>query len=99
MAILFSSKQLLFTNAFAHPLLYIKFYDMKNIAKPATRNKYSQISELGSRLNLSFSSQMSLGNKIIALDGIKKKLLVMHNSDVVNWHYIVNLKEVKTVSI
>ena len=70
---------------------------MNNIINTATRTRYSRISELGSLLNLSFSSILSLGNKTIALDGIRKKLLVMDNSDDADTNCIIDLDEVKTI--
>jgi len=72
---------------------------MTNIIKEAPKDKYSQMSELGSRLNLAFSSHTSLNNKTIALDGIKRKLLVMDNNNTVNPHCIIDLNDVKSISI
>jgi hypothetical protein len=72
---------------------------MTHITKEAPKDKYSQMSELGSTLNLAFSSHMSLNNKIIALDGIKKKLLVMDNNNTVTLHCIIDLNEVKSISM
>lgn len=72
---------------------------MNNIRKAVPGNRYFEISELGSKLDLSFSSHMSLGNKIIALDGIKKKLLVLDNSDPVNLNCIIDLNEVKAITV
>ena len=62
-------------------------------------DKYLQLSELGSKLNLSFSSHLALGNRIIALDGLRKKLLVAEMKNKVSQSYIVELDQVKTVSI
>lgn len=68
---------------------------MRNTGK----EQYSQLSELGSKLNLSFSSHMSLGSKVIALDGIKKKLLVLDINDAAKRHYIIHLDWVKAISV
>ena len=72
---------------------------MTNIIKQGSKDKYSQLSELGSLFNLTFSSHMTLGNKIIALDGIKKKLLVMENNDAVDLDCIIDLNAVKSISM
>jgi len=49
---------------------------MKHRNKRFDKLSYLQLSKLGSIFNLSFSSQEILSNKIIGLDGIKRKLLV-----------------------
>jgi len=57
-----------------------------------------QLSELGTRLDLSFSSHVVLGNKIIALDGIKKKLLVAEmNSNPISLE-VIDLGRVNSIS-
>ena len=50
---------------------------MKHVDTRSAKSKYLEVSELGTRFNLSFSSQLEFGNKIIALDGRKKCLLVL----------------------
>lgn len=60
------------------------------------KDKYQQLSELGSRFDLSFSSHMVIGNKILALDGIKKSLLVLETN---NESYIIELNKVAAVSV
>jgi hypothetical protein len=50
---------------------------MNNENESFARSKYVALSEHGSRLNLSFTSHLVLGNSIVALDGIKKCLLVL----------------------
>lgn len=77
----------------------INFYDMKNSSKGRDKSRYSQLSELGSKLNLSFSSHVSLGSKMIALDGIKRKLLVLDINNASNEYYIIQLDEVKVISV
>jgi len=72
---------------------------MTNISKDASKDKYAHISELGSKFNLAFSSHMSLSNKIIALDGVKRKLLVMDNNNAINQYCIIDLNEVKSISV
>lgn len=60
---------------------------------------FLKLSELGSRLNLSFSSHVLLIDKVIALDGIKKKLLVAKIADDLENSYTIELNEVKEISI
>ncbi|MEP7257111.1 MAG: hypothetical protein ABI687_01960 [Flavitalea sp.] len=59
------------------------------------KTKYVQLSKLGSKLNMSFSSHEVLGEKIIGLDGIKRKLIVLQ-TDQVN---IIRLDEVNSISV
>lgn len=63
------------------------------------KNKYLQLSELGSRLNLSFSSYLDLGKTIVAMDGIKKCLLVLDSSKELKRSYIISLNEVTAVTV
>jgi hypothetical protein len=79
-------------------LLHANHRNMKNNNTRAG-NKYLQLSELGSKFNLSFSSHLGLGNKIIALDGLKKKLLVVEIKNGSNHSYIIELDQVETISI
>lgn len=60
---------------------------------------YWQLSELGSKFSLSFSSHEVLGNRIMGLDGIKKKLLVLEQTDGQNHSYIIDLDEAKAISV
>lgn len=69
---------------------------MSNIEATFCKDKFQQLSELGSKYHLSFSSQMAIGNKLIALDGIKKSLLVLETN---NKSYIIELKKVASVSV
>lgn len=69
----------------------------KNIM--SVKKVFLKLSELGSRLNLSFSSHVLLIDKVIALDGIKKKLLVANIADDLESSYTIELNEVKEISI
>ena len=60
---------------------------------------YLQFSELGTKFNMSFSSHVILGNKIIGLDGIKKRLLVSEINNGHSKYYIIELDKVKTISV
>jgi len=62
-------------------------------------DKYLQLSELGSKYNLSFSSHLALSNRIIAMDGVKKKLLVTEIEDNAIHSYLVELDKVKSISL
>jgi hypothetical protein len=72
---------------------------MKNVDARFAKSKYLKVSELGTRFNLSFSSQLEFGNKIIALDGIKKCLLVLETGKELNQPYVINLNNVVAVTI
>ena len=56
---------------------------MKHVDTRSAKSKYLEVSELGTRFNLSFSSQLEFGNKIIALDGRKKfsVIVLLFNGD------------------
>ena len=69
----------------------------KNIK--SVKKVFLKLSELGSRLNLSFSSHVMLIDKVIALDGIKRKLLVAKVADDLESPYTIELNEVKEISI
>ena len=69
---------------------------MSNIEATFCKDKFQQLSELRSKYHLSFSSQMVIGNKLIALDGIKKSLLVLETN---NKSYIIELNKVVAVSV
>ena len=69
----------------------------KNIM--SVKKVFLKLSELGSRLNLSFSSHVLLIDKVIALDGIKRKLLVAEVADDLESPYTIELNEVKEISI
>ncbi|MFL5745767.1 MAG: hypothetical protein ACJ751_13935 [Niastella sp.] len=69
---------------------------MSNIETTFSKEKFQQLSELGSKFNLSFSSQMAIGNKLIALDGIKKSLLVLES---INKSCIIELNKIASVSV
>ena len=72
---------------------------MKSVDTVFTKSKYLEVSELGSRYNLSFSSQVVLGDKIIALDGIRKCLLVVENNNGLSEPNIIDLNKVAAVTV
>lgn len=63
------------------------------------KSKYSEVSELGTRFNLSFSSQLVFSNKIIALDGIKKCLLVLDTDKELSQPCVIDLNNVAAVTV
>jgi hypothetical protein len=72
---------------------------MKSTDARFAKSKYLALSELGTRLNLSFSSQLEIGDKIIALDGNKKCLLVLETKKESTQPYIIDLDKVAAVSV
>ena len=63
------------------------------------KDKYVLLSELGSKFNLCFSSHFVLGNRLVALDGIKKILLVSDTNNELSQPYIIELNKVMAISI
>lgn len=72
---------------------------MKHRSIRFNKNRYLQLSELGSKFSMSFSSHEVLGNKIMGLDGIKKKLLILEQTDGQCLSYIIDLDEAKAISV
>lgn len=65
------------------------------------RNHFlKKFSELGSRYELSFSSQEVLSNTIIGMDGMNRKLLVLqyHGNDLYS-HSVISLDEVRSCKL
>jgi hypothetical protein len=62
-------------------------------------SKYVQLNELGNRYELSFSSHMVLADKIIALDGAKRKLMVAGFTEAQDGVQVIDLDKIKTVSL
>lgn len=72
---------------------------MEKINTRSNKDKYQLLSELGSRFNLSFSSHLVVGKKFVALDGIKKILLVFEENYDLNPPYIIELTRVRAISL
>jgi hypothetical protein len=72
---------------------------MKKKDAKAEKQRYLQLSELGTKFNLSFSSHIVVGDKIVGLDGIKKQLLVANLNDKLGGPYIIDLAEVSSISL
>ena len=63
------------------------------------RSKYVALSEYGSKLNLSFTSHLILGNRIAGLDGIRKCLLVLDMGDDGERVCFIDLNDIATVTL
>lgn len=72
---------------------------MKKVNAGFNKDKHQLLSELGYKLNLSFSSQLMLGNKLIALDDRNKILLVSEPVNELSQPFIVELNKVSAVSL
>jgi hypothetical protein len=72
---------------------------MRDMEAAITKSKYLQISELGSRFNLSFSSYLEFGNKVIALDGLKKSLLVFEANPGIKKPFVIELSKVSAITV
>jgi hypothetical protein len=78
---------------------YFLIYTTKRHAQKKTGKLLLLSSETGSKYNLSFSSQEILKNRVIGLDGISRKLLVIeHNTDE-NDYTIIDLQDVKSCAV
>ncbi len=72
---------------------------MKNKVLQDHKLKFLQLSELGSKLSLAFSSHELVAEKIIGLDGIKKKLLILEQNKGIIQINIIALDEVSSISV
>lgn len=72
---------------------------MKNQEAKLAKSKYLQVSELGSKFNLSFSGHLVLSNKIIALDGRKRSLLVFETNRAFDRAYVIELDKVAAITV
>ena len=58
-----------------------------------------QLSQLGSRFSMAFSNLEVIGNKMMGLDEIKKKLLVLEGTNRDSRSLIIDLAKVKAISV
>ena len=84
---------------FRYAICTIIIISMEHTYASLAKDKSKLLSELGFKFNLSFSSHFVLGSKLIALDGIKKSLLVSDASNKLNQPCIIELDKVSAVSI
>jgi hypothetical protein len=67
---------------------------MKNMITATAKDRYALLRDLGTKLNLSFSSYLAIGSKLLALDGLKRRILVLDKA-AANGHYQIALDDVK----
>ncbi|MCS3796163.1 hypothetical protein [Niastella sp. OAS944] len=72
---------------------------MNSENKVFARSKYVVLSEHGSRMNLSFTSHLILGNRIVALDGIRKCLLVLDIGADMERLCFIDLNDIATITL
>ena len=60
---------------------------------------YLRLREIGSKFHLSFSNYVTLGNKIIGLDVIKRKLLIAEKKDGLFRPYFIELNKVSVITV
>ena len=60
---------------------------------------YLQLNKLGSMFNLSFSNYVTLGNKIIGLDVMKRKLLIAEKINGLFRPYFIELNKVSVITV
>jgi len=72
---------------------------MKPINTRFDKLNYWQLSKFGSKFNLSFSSYEILSNKILGLDGIKRKLLVAEKNNELDCLYILELSNLSAITV
>jgi len=75
------------------------FIVMKHRSIRFDKIRYLQLSELGSKFSMSFSSHEVLGNKIMGLDGINRKLLVLEQTDGQSHSCIIDLDQAKAITV
>ena len=74
-------------------------YINKKHSKEKREKLLQRFSQLGSEYGLSFASQEILKERIIGLDGVQRKLLVLEEKDGQQSHYIIDLEEVKSCMV
>src|SRR5688500_9423669 len=72
---------------------------MKTKSTNLNKERYLRVSQLGSELGLSFSSHLSLADKIIGLDGNQRKVLVCEFKNGESQYHLIQLDKVKSISI
>ena len=72
---------------------------MKHRSIKLDKNRYLQLNELVSKYNMSFSGHDVLGNKIMGMDGIKKKLLILEETNDHSHSYLVDLDTVAAITV
>jgi hypothetical protein len=63
------------------------------------KEDYTQLSLMGTSFGLSFSCQEVLHDSIVALDGLKRKLLIARKADALKSIHIIDLNMVRSISV
>ena len=74
-------------------------YINKKHSKEKREKLLQRFSQLGSEYGLSYTSQEILKERIIGLDGVHRKLLVLQEKDGRQSYYIIDLEEVKSCAV
>lgn len=72
---------LLLTGSAVAVLFWMLFYAIRKMRRKRAHWLLHQLSECGSRHNLSFSSQELLQNRVLGLDGVHRKLVLLETDD------------------
>lgn len=72
---------------------------MQKINKGVKRNAYKRLRSLGSRLNISFSTCIAVGNKIIGLDKGNKTLMISDEKSDHQQPQVIELENIKSISL
>lgn len=76
-------------------LVYVQY----KYVKAKKMKQFLYLSEQGTKNDLRFSSQEVIGNKIIALDGRKRTLLLLEERDGRKLHHTIDLEEVESCTL
>lgn len=75
------------------------FYYMQAQNTNVNSDRYLRLSELGSYLGLSFSSNFELSDKVIGFDGLQKKILVCEFNNGQTKYQVISLDKVSSISV
>ncbi|HEU4632831.1 MAG TPA: hypothetical protein VFS22_02540 [Flavisolibacter sp.] len=81
--------------ALALLLVYVQY----KFLKAKKMKQFLYLSEQGTKNDLRFSSQEVIGDKIIALDGRKRMLLLLEERDGRKLHHTIDLEEVESCTL
>lgn len=79
-------------------VLWLVYVHNKHV-KARQMKQFLYLSEQGTKNDLNFSSQERVGNKIIGLDGIKRKLLLLEEKNGKEFHYTIDLEETESCTL
>lgn len=86
--------------SFVFVVSFLFVWTSKRQAKKRTSQLLHRFSTLGTENNLSFSSQEIFRSKVIGVDGVQRKILVLEHleNNAFDW-YFIDLKEVQSCKI